>query len=132
MACLSSIVYEDIEVWFMDSGSSHHMTGMRSIFLTFSEIDIDCYVGSGTNTRHAVRGVGYVRFQLESGGFMGIEQMLFVPELKVNLLSVSTFKDEGYGVAFQDGHVLVYSEKATQDTTMVLGVRNERLYRLLG
>jgi hypothetical protein len=132
MTCLSSIVYEDIEVWFVDNGSSHHMTRMRSVFLIFSEIDLDCYVGSGTNTRHAVKGVGYVRFQLESRGFLGIEHMLFVPELKVNFLSVSYFKDEGYGVVFQDGHVLIYSEKSTQDTTMVLGVINERLYRLLG
>jgi len=54
---------------------------------------MDCYVGYGTNTRHAVKGVGYVRFQIESGGFLGIEQMLFVPELKVSLLSVSTFED---------------------------------------
>jgi hypothetical protein len=78
MACLNSIVYEDIEVWFMDNGSSCHMTRMRSIFLTFSEIDIGYYVGSWTNTRQAVRGVGHVRFQLESGGFLGIEQMLYV------------------------------------------------------
>jgi len=62
---------------------------------------------------------------------MGIEQMLFVPKLKVNFLSVLAFKDEGYGVVFQDGQVLVYLEKSTQHTTMVLGVINEILYRLL-
>jgi hypothetical protein len=38
------------------------MTGMRSVFLSFSEIDSDCYVGCGTSTRHAVKGVGCVRF----------------------------------------------------------------------
>jgi hypothetical protein len=91
MDFLSSIVYEDIKVWFVDSGSSHHMTGMKSIFLTFLEIDTDFYVGFGTNTRHAIKGVGYVRFQLDSGGFLGIEHMLFVIELKMNLLSVSYF-----------------------------------------
>jgi hypothetical protein len=36
MACLSSIVHEDIEVWFVDNGLSRHMTRMRSIFLAFS------------------------------------------------------------------------------------------------
>jgi hypothetical protein len=29
MDCLSNIVYEDIEVWFVGNGSSHHMTRMR-------------------------------------------------------------------------------------------------------
>jgi hypothetical protein len=52
--------------------------------------------------------------------------------LKVNLLSVSTFEDEGYVVVFQDKQVLVYSKEDTQDTTMMLGVQKERLYRLLG
>jgi hypothetical protein len=31
---------------------------------------------------------------------MEMEEMLFVPELKVNLMSLSTLEDEGYGVAF--------------------------------
>jgi hypothetical protein len=50
-----------------------------------------------------------VRFQLEPGGFLGIEHMLYVPELKVKLLSFLSFEDEGYEVTFQDGQVLVYS-----------------------
>jgi hypothetical protein len=116
MVGLGKVIYEDIEEWFMDSGSSRHMTGMRSIFLTFSESDTDCFVGSGTNTRQAIKGYGYVRFQLESGGFMGIEHMLYVPDLKVNLLSVASFEDDGYVVTFQNGRVLVYSREATPDT----------------
>jgi hypothetical protein len=39
MSCLASIVYEDIEAWFMDNGSSFHMTRMRSILFIFLEID---------------------------------------------------------------------------------------------
>jgi hypothetical protein len=105
---------------------------MRSIFLNFSEINTNCYVGSRTNTRKEIRGYVYVRFQLESRVFLGIEHMLYVPYFKVNLLLVASFEDEGYAVAFQDVQVLVYSREATQDTTIVLGVRKERLYRLLG
>jgi hypothetical protein len=46
MVGLNNIVYEYIEVWFMESGSYFHMKGMRSIFLTLLEIDIEFYVGS--------------------------------------------------------------------------------------
>jgi hypothetical protein len=63
---------------------------------------------------------------------MGIEHMLYVLDLKVNLLSVENFEDEGYGVTFQNGQVLVYSREATQDTKIVVGFRKDRLYRLLG
>jgi hypothetical protein len=86
MVGLNKVTYEDIEVWFMENGSSHHMTMMRSIFLNFSKIDSDLYVLSRTNTRQAIRGYGYVRFQLELGGILGIEHMLYVLYLKVNIL----------------------------------------------
>jgi hypothetical protein len=79
MVGVGKVIYKDIEEWFVDSGSSCHMTGMRSVFLTFSKIDTYCYVGSGTNTRQEIIGYGYVRFQLRSGGFLGIENMLYVP-----------------------------------------------------
>jgi hypothetical protein len=69
---LGKVIYKDIEEWFVDSGSSHHITRMRSVFLTFSYSDTYFYVGSRTNTRQAIKGYGYVRFHLELGGFMGI------------------------------------------------------------
>jgi len=62
LACLGSIVYEDIEVWFVDSGSSHHMKVMRSVFFIFSKIDSYYDVSCETNTRYAVKGTGCVRF----------------------------------------------------------------------
>jgi hypothetical protein len=33
--------------------------------------------------------------------------VLFVQEMKLRLLSVSTLEDEGYGVVFEDGHVFI-------------------------
>jgi hypothetical protein len=83
-----NVEFGDIGVWFVDSGASRHMTRIRSVFLSFLEIDSDCYVGCGASTRHAVKGVGCVRFQLEPRGFLELVEVLFVPELPVNLLSV--------------------------------------------
>lgn len=93
-------MYEDLETWFVDSGSSHHVTRLREIFLSFTKIDFDCYVGYKTKGKHEVKGIGTVRFQLEVGGFLEIEHMLFVPKLRMNLHSVSSFKDGGYGITF--------------------------------
>jgi hypothetical protein len=43
-----------------------------------------------------VHGVGSVRFQLEYGGLLELDGVLFVPGLRVNLLSVSALEDVGY------------------------------------
>jgi hypothetical protein len=57
-------------------------------------------VGSGTNSQHAVKEVGCVRLYLDSGGSLDMVEMLFVLEMKVNLLLVLTLEDEGYGFVF--------------------------------
>jgi hypothetical protein len=100
MVGLGKVIYEDIEELFVDSGSSRHMTRMRSTFFTFSEYDMDLFMGSRTNTRQAIRGYGYIRFHLKSGGFLGIKYKLYAPDLKVNLLSVTSFEDDYYAVTF--------------------------------
>jgi hypothetical protein len=77
MACLSGsscLVCMDIDAWFMDSGAYWHMTRMRSVFLSFSEIESDFYVGCGDSTRHAVKGVRCVRFHLDSEGFLEVAE----------------------------------------------------------
>jgi hypothetical protein len=53
-----SAEFGEIGVWFVDSGASRHVTRMRSVFLDFSKIDSNCYLGCGASTRHAMKGVG--------------------------------------------------------------------------
>jgi hypothetical protein len=95
--------FEDSGVWFVESGSSCHMTRMRLVFLSVLETGLDCHVKNGARTRHVVKGIGCVRFQLESGVFLEVDEMMYVPELKVNLLSISPLEDMRYEVIFVDG-----------------------------
>ena len=123
---------EDSGAWFVDNGSSHHMTRMRSVFLSVSETGSYLHVWSGAHTMHAVKGVGCVRFQLESGVSLEVDGVMYVPELRVNLLSVSALADMGYTVMFMDGQVLLCAEGAALDATVRLGIRQGMMYRLLG
>jgi hypothetical protein len=65
-------------------------------------------------------------------GSLEVDEVMFVTELKVNLLSVSALEDMGYAVMFKDGHVLIQSEGATLDATVRLGIREGMMYRVLG
>jgi hypothetical protein len=58
--------------------------------------------------------------------------VLFIPEMTVNLLSVSALEIDGLGVAFFCGRVFLYPKGATPDTAILFGVKHEKLYRLLG
>jgi hypothetical protein len=61
-----------------------------------------------------VRGVGNVRFQLEFGGLLELDRVLFVPGLRVNLFLVSALEDVGYCVLFKREHVFIYRREWTQ------------------
>jgi hypothetical protein len=63
-----------------------------------------------------VRGVGTTSFQLESGDTIHIQDVLYVPGLKKNLLSTSTLEDKGYRVAFMNGQVLVWPKGSSIDS----------------
>jgi hypothetical protein len=97
------LAFKDIESWFVDSGASQHMTGLRLVFLDLTEIDLDCRVNCGASPQLAVKRVGRVRFQLESRGLLEVVEVLYIPELTVNLLSVSVLDESGFGVVFYGG-----------------------------
>ena len=108
------------------------LIGLRSVFLDLTKIDSDCSVNCGAGPQHAVKGVGRMRFQLESGGLLEVGKVLYVPELTLNFLSVLALDENGFGVFFNNGHVFLYPVGATADTEVMLGVKYEGLYRLLG
>jgi hypothetical protein len=125
------LVFEDIEYWFVDCGASRHMTRLRSVFLDLTEIDSYCSVNYGTSPQHVVMGVVRMRFQLDSGGLMEVGEVLYVPELTLNFLLVSTLDESGFGVVFNNGHVFLYPMGENPNTTVMLGVKYEGLYKLL-
>ena len=50
--------------------------------------------------------------------------------MKRNLVSISALEDKGYRVIFADGKVLASHKDSSMNTTKVIGVREESLYRL--
>jgi hypothetical protein len=84
----------------------------------------------GDNAKYAVKGVGSTSFQLEFGNSLHMKDVLFVPVLRKNLLSISALEDKGYRVAFVDGQVLVWPRDSNIDATEVIGVLEGGLYKL--
>jgi hypothetical protein len=84
----------------------------------------------GDNANYVVKEVGTTSFQLEYGNSLHMNDLLFVPGLRKNLLSISTLEDKGYIVAFLDGQVLVWPKDSNIGATEVIGVREGGLYKL--
>ena len=52
---------------------------------------------------------------------MKMKEVLYVPGLKKNLLSISTLDKKGYRVFFIDGQVLMWSKGKTLEYDVVIG-----------
>jgi hypothetical protein len=98
VSCLSGTISSS--AWFVDSGAPRHMTWTHELFTSWLKMDSGLHVELGTNAKCGVEGVGTVGFQLESGGSLEVAFVLYVPVLKMNLLSVSTMEDKGFAVLF--------------------------------
>ena len=57
---------------------------------------------------------------------------MFVPRLRVNLLSVSALEDAGYATLFKREHVFIYREGVDPVEPQLIGDRMDRLYKLRG
>ena len=78
------------------------------MFSELSQIEIDVEVVLGDDSAVKAVGRGTITFQRESMSPMVLRDVLYVPGLKENLVSVSMIEDRGLGVSFLDGHVHVF------------------------
>ena len=63
---------------------------------------------------------------------MKMKEVLQVPGLKKNLLSISVLDKKGFRVAFVDGEVLMWLKRKTIDDATVIDVEEGGLYKLKG
>ena len=76
--------------------------------------------------------MGEASYKLKYGKSIKMKEVLYVPGLKKNLLSISALDKKGFRVAFVDGEVLMWPKgKKIADST-VIGVKEGGLYKLKG
>ena len=77
------------------------MTGVREYFSELSESDTDVEVVLGDDRVVRAVGVGTLTFQRESKPPLKVTEVLYVPGMRKNLISVSALEDKGYEVLIQ-------------------------------
>jgi hypothetical protein len=101
IACLSSRTTTS-DTWYIDSGASRHMTTVREHLTDLTQCGY-AEVVLGDDREVKVASCGIVSFRRESLPPMTLTEVLYVPGLKKNLVSVSTIEEKGYEILFHDG-----------------------------
>jgi hypothetical protein len=95
------------DTWLVDSGASKHMTSYKDSLSNLVHKDSPHKVKLDDEYQYPIKGVGETSYKLDSKRPLKIKDVLYVPSLKKNLLSISALEEKGFRVAFIDGEVLI-------------------------
>ena len=107
------------------------MTGFKESFVKLSEHESPHKVKLGDDYQYSIKGSGESFYKLDFGK-LKMKNVLFVPRLKKNLLSISALDAKGRRVAFVDGQVLMWPKGKNFDNAIVIGEQEGGLYKMKG
>ena len=105
------------------------MTGFKELFVKLSEHESPHKVKLGDDYQYPIKGSGESSDKIDFGKSMTMKEVLFVPRLKNNLLSISALDAKGMRVAFIDGQVIMWPKGKTINDAVVIGEQEGGLYK---
>lgn len=116
--------------WYLDSGATSHMCNNRKAFESLSDGPISEISTAGRNNITS-RGVGIIRFNVKLYGNVKqikLTNVLYVPELRSNLLSVTAMTDKKYEVKFAENKAFIISPNKSLVFT---ASKRDRMYTVM-
>ena len=132
ISALTGNITHGSNAWIIDNGASKHMTGFKESIVKLSEHESPHKVKLGDDYQYPIKGSEESSYKLDSRKSMKMKDVLFVPGLKKNLLSISALDAKGIRVAFIDGQVIMWPKGRIIDDAVVIGEQEGGLYRLKG
>jgi len=85
----------------------------------------------GDKKCYSVKAIGSPSLELETGGSIHLNNIVFVPGLNKKLLFISCLEDEGDRVSLVDGKFIVWGKISIIEHAKAFGIRQGKLYRFL-
>lgn len=116
------------QLWYLDNGASNHMTGDKTKFAKLDE-DVTGEVRFGDGSTVCIKGRGSISFKCETGEEKVFNDVLYIPTLCSNILSLRQMSEQGNRVVLQGEHLWVYDS----DERLLMKVKRSenRLYKIM-
>lgn len=110
MMVMTAVADDHVEsnLWFLYSVCSNHMTG-RKMWLADFDSSKNSKVKHADNSSLQVEDTGDIVLQRSNGGKALIKDVLYVPGMKCNLLSVGQLVKKGFSVIMKDGALELFN-----------------------
>jgi hypothetical protein len=107
------------------------MTGVREHLTDLRDTKVRMEIALGDDSLVRVAGISIVTFQRDGMPPISFMDVLYVPGLKKNLISVSTLQDRGLEVSFRGTEVYIHPMGSSLASGQVIGVRDGKLFKLI-
>lgn len=125
----SYMAADAFNTWYLSSGASKHITSCKKLFVSLINAPEGGIVTCANDVSYAVRGIGQVEITSVYGEPITLNDVLYVPDIKKNLISISAIATSGYRVVFDDCRCAVYDFR-NGNTIVITGILSNGLYRL--
>jgi hypothetical protein len=96
--------------WYLDTGCSTHMTGRKDWFVNLTSTKNN-NVRFADDSTVAVKGVGDVSIKRKDGKLSLISNVLYIPGMKCNLLSIGQLLEKDYKIVMEKKLLNVFDTK---------------------
>ena len=126
----SNLIEVPINSWWFDTGCTVHITNSLHGFEKQKDSSFNCcnvFVGEGTKV--AVRVVRIVKLKLSSGFVLSLNDVLYVPKMRRNLISASKLVKSGFSFLGDDEYLRLF-QKGCLDSIIGTASFVENLWQL--
>ena len=123
----SAYVTSESRTWLLDSGATSHMTNRRDWFSSFTDRTGEITIGDGSTI--PIRGSGTISIFHTSLDMRYFSNVLYVPDLSFNLLSVSSLTKQGASVEFLADRVTIRDNAS--GTSLASSQQDGGLYKFM-
>ena len=96
-------------MWYLDTGASSHMTGKRAFFHKIDE-NMKGRVKFGDGSTIPYEGKGNIFVTLKTGEILTISNVLYLRDLKTNILSLGKLDDQGCKTFLSSGFLKIHDK----------------------
>ncbi len=119
----------DNNVWYVDSGASNHMTSHGEWFRDTRDLKTPGFVETGDDTIHPITQIGKVPLSMQDGQTKYLKDVLHVPTITKNLVSIGQMVEQGLHVTLNPNGCFVENMK-NQGKLITKGETNGRMFTL--
>jgi hypothetical protein len=107
LICLTSVETAP-RIWYIDNGASSHMTRVREHLTDLRDTEVRMEIALENDSLVKVVDIGIFIFQRDSMPPISFMDVLYVPGLRKNLISISTLQDRDLEVSFRGTEVFIH------------------------